>query len=327
VNRRRLVGGLAFGVLFSVLVYAALAALTDARAALDAVADFPLLTFGVMLALALGGYTLRGLRWRYYSNLLGHPASPRDALYVYFSGLTMTITPGKVGEVLKAFLARELVGMPMAKGVTLLFIERQADLIAVLVLATGGLSLLPGGWLWIPGALLVVVLATLAISTRWFQAFLLRILSASGWIRRHDESVSAISETMRLTLSLRPLSIAVPMSVVAWGAEGLSFYLCARALGFSGLGLGPAVAIYAASTVAGALAFFPGGIGFTEASLAALLVAAGASGATAAAATVIVRVATLWLGVAAGWVVIATRPALLRGFLRAPEDTPEAAGH
>lgn len=324
MSRKRIIGWLLLAALLSTLVYAALAALTDVRAAVQAVADFPPLTFLVMLALALAGYVLRGLRWRYYSRTLGYATSVKDALYIYFSGLTMTVTPGKVGEILKAFLAREIVQMPMANGVTLLFIERQVDLIAVLVLATGGLYLLPGGLLWLPAALVVVIVGTLAISTARFQALALKLVLSSRWMRRHHESVSAVSDTVRSTLSIKPLAVAVPVSIIAWGAEGLSFYICLKALGVDAVGLGPAVAIYAVATVAGALAFFPGGIGFTEVTIAALLVTAGAAGSTAAAATIIIRVATLWIGVAAGWVALATRPALLRGFLREPDAKMEA---
>ncbi len=323
MSRKRIIGWLLLAALLSTLVYVALGALTDVRAAMQAIAGFPPLTFAIMLALAAGGYTVRGLRWRYYSRTLGYPTSTKDALYIYFSGLTMTVTPGKVGEILKAFLAREVVGMPMANGVTLLFIERQVDLIAVLVLGTGGLYLLPGGLLWLPVALVVVVGGTLAISTKWFQTFALRLVLSSRWMRRHHESVSTVSDTVLSTLSLKPLAVAVPMSIVAWAAEGLSFYICLQALGVDAVGVGPAVAIYAVATVAGALAFFPGGIGFTEVTIAALLVTAGAAGSTAAAATVLIRVATLWIGVAAGWVALATRPTLLRSWLLEPEVESE----
>lgn len=326
VTRRRIIGGLLLAALLSVLVYTALAALTDARAAARAIADFPPATFATMLALTLVCYALRAARWRYYAGLLGYRASWRDTFYLHFSGMTMTVTPGKVGEVLKAYLGRELVGMPMVRGVTLLFTERLADLIAVLVLATGGLTLLAEGWLWFAGLLTVVVAGTLALASERFHTLALRLVSRQHWMRQHHASAASVSETFRATLSLRSLAVAVPMSVVAWGAEGVAFYLCLRALGFSGLGPSSAIAAYAVSTVIGALAFLPGGVGLTEASLAGLAVAAGATGAVATAATVLIRVATLWFGVTLGWVVFALRPEMLRGFVRGRGDWDDATG-
>jgi len=52
--------------------------------------------------------------------------------------------------------------------------------------------------------------------------------------------------------------------------------------------------------LAGAISFLPGGVGGAEAVMAAMLVAAGAPEAKAVAATVIIRLATLWFAVAIG---------------------------
>ncbi|MBN2847110.1 MAG: flippase-like domain-containing protein, partial [Coriobacteriia bacterium] len=83
----------------------------------------------------------------------------------------------------------------------------------------------------------------------------------------------------------------------------------------------------AASTIIGAFTFLPGGIGLTEASLAGILVAAGMEAPSAAAVTIVVRSATLWWGVAVGWIALATRPKVLERLWRQPrisEDPPES---
>jgi len=315
MRNRRLIGGLALAALLSVLVYAVLAALTDAEAVAETLRDFPISTLVAMLLLALLCYLLRALRWRGYAGRLGHPASLGDAVYVHFSSMTMTVTPGKVGEVLKAYLAREIVGMPMARGVTLLFVERLIDLIAVLVLSLGGLSLFLKGTFWFPGMLALVFAGTLVLSSGWFHSRALKFVTTRPWMQRHKASATAVSETLRSSLALGPLLGWTGVSVIAWGAEGLAFWLCLRALDFTQLGVASAVAVYALSTVIGALLFLPGGIGVTEASLAGLLIAAGASGDVATAATVLIRLVTLWFAVGLGWLVFFTRPKMARAFL------------
>jgi len=59
-------------------------------------------------------------------------------------------------------------------------------------------------------------------------------------------------------------------------------------------------------TIAGALSFLPGGLGVQEGGMVALLVqtAQGVGGATAAAATFITRLCTLWFAVAVGLVAL-----------------------
>ena len=60
--------------------------------------------------------------------------------------------------------------------------------------------------------------------------------------------------------------------------------------------------IYAATTIAGALSFLPGGLGVTEGAMTLLLVrsAAQIDQATALDATLLTRLATLWFAVALG---------------------------
>ena len=62
--------------------------------------------------------------------------------------------------------------------------------------------------------------------------------------------------------------------------------------------------IYAISVLAGAVSFIPGGLGSTEAVMGLLLVLVGAEPATAIAATIICRLATLWFAVVIGVVVV-----------------------
>jgi uncharacterized protein (TIRG00374 family) len=61
-----------------------------------------------------------------------------------------------------------------------------------------------------------------------------------------------------------------------------------------------AVFVYALSMLAGALSFMPGGLGGAEAAMVALLVWKGMPSANAIAATVLIRLATLWFAVAIG---------------------------
>ncbi len=320
MNRKRLLRGLVAAAVLSVLVYAVLAAATDAQAVATAIRDFPLAALALMFALTLTCYSLRAVRWQYLTNALGYRQRWGDAFYVQFSGMTMTVTPGKVGEVLKAYLGRELAGMPMTNGISLVFSERLADLIAVIALSAGGLSVLGENWSALVVVALAVAIGTATLSSRRFHELALRWVESREWARRHHASATEISETIRTTLSWRTLVVSILLAIVAWGCEGVAFWVCLDALGFQGLAPAPAVAVYAVSTVIGALVFLPGGIGLTEASLAGLLVAAGASGDVAAAATLLIRLVTLWFGVALGWAVLSTRPRLLRGFFGTGEQ-------
>ncbi|MHB8741392.1 MAG: lysylphosphatidylglycerol synthase transmembrane domain-containing protein, partial [Coriobacteriia bacterium] len=305
----------AIAALASAIEAAVLVVIGDGPAVARALGGFDPLTLVWMLSLGAVSFIVRSVRWGALMRLAGHPVSLRDAIYLQVSGQAMTVTPGRVGEVVKPWLAREIAGMRMTRGVTLVFAERVADLIAVCLLALGGLAALGGStWVLVLG-IVVVVAGTALAGSAWFHGLALRFVRGRERARKHEASAEVIADTLRSALDWRVLAWSVPASVVAWGLEGVGFALCLRAFGLDALGVLADISIYAVATIAGAFSFLPGGIGLTEASMAGILVAAGMSAAAAAGATVVARVATLWWGVALGWTALASRPALLKRVL------------
>ncbi|MRS11726.1 MAG: flippase-like domain-containing protein [Actinobacteria bacterium] len=312
---RRLIRAVLIAALMSGVVYAVLIVLGDGSEVASALRGFPPPTLAWMLLLGLAGFVVRALRWGALMRVLGHPVRTRDALYLHVAGQTMSVTPGRVGEVLKPWLAREVGGMPMSHGIPLVFAERVADLIAVCVLALGGLAALGGSAPVLVAWTAVIVGGTALAGAPWFHSLALKLVRRQEWSRKHEGSAQAIAETLSRALHWRTLAWSVPVSLLAWGLEGIGLVLCIRALGFDALGWAASVSVYAVATIAGAFSFLPGGIGLTEASMAGILVATGMPAAAASAATLVTRVATLWWSVSLGWVALASRPAVLKRVL------------
>ncbi len=326
MNGSRVLRSVLVVTLLGVLLYAVLLFIADWRAVVEALAGFDLLSLAVVLALSLVCYFSRSIRLRYLMAEVDAPIGLKDALYVQFSGMTMTITPGKLGEVMKAVLAKEIAGLPISNGVALVFVERLSDLLAVLLISVGGLALLDMGAWALVAAAAVTVGGVVLLSMESFHERVLAFIEGRRWAGRYHLSAAGLLGTIHTTLKPRPLAVSLALSVVGWGAEAVAFFLTLRALGFDGLSIFPAMAIYAVATIAGALAFFPGGLGLTEGSMMGILVALGATRDVAFSATMIIRFATLWFGVGLGWMVFATRPALMRGFLRGGDEESPASG-
>lgn len=312
MNLERAIRGVAVSALLSALVYAALAGFTDARQVAVALTTMPVSAIATMVALTLGCYLLRAVRWSYLTRLMGHPMNARDAVYVQLSGMTMTVTPGKVGEVLKGYLAREIVGLPMARGVTLVFTERLTDVVAVVALSTGAVGIVANTASGVAVAAVALVVGIALLTSQRVHAAALRMAGKQPWLAAHTEHAQSVSETLRTTLSPGALVVSVTISAAAWAMEGFALWVCVSAMGFDGLSAVATVGIYAISTLIGAFTFLPGGIGLTEASMVGLLIAAGMASADASAATLLIRVVTMWFGVVLGWATLATRPALMR---------------
>jgi uncharacterized membrane protein YbhN (UPF0104 family) len=105
------------------------------------------------------------------------------------------------------------------------------------------------------------------------------------------------------------VALVVVHAVLGKLLGAVTLYVVLHGLGVTGLGAEATVRLYALALVAAALGPFPGGMGTTEASLTALLVAAHVDPGTALAAALAFRLFDLWLPVAVG---AAVAPFVLR---------------
>lgn len=254
----------------------------------------------IALALSLVNYGLRFVRWQKFLALLGHRVHTPESLRIYIAGFGMTILPGKVGESIRSLFLKHH-GISYPESLAAFFSEQFSNLISMLLLVSIGL------WLYPPAKPLVVILAVLIVTglvvlqqTRWLKA--IEVFAIKRLPPRPGKLVEHIIEIVLHSgrcFSLPMLLYGITLGLVAWGAEGLAFYYIMHVLG-SDLSLPTALFIYAFSILVGALSFLPGGLGGTEASMVTLLILNNVAQPQAVAATVLIRLATLWFAVALG---------------------------
>ncbi len=274
---------------------------------LTAFRQVPLYGLLLLLLLSLVNYLLRYARWHYYLTLLQHPLSRLTTLRIYIAGFALTTTPGKAGEALRGFLLKPL-GVPHVRSLATLLVERFSDLLVVIILCGLGVVAYPDAWsvllLLLP---LLLLLIWLLQQRRWLEGMNRYIRARfSG---RFAVLFEGLIDTLLHSGSLftPPLLLySIVLGLLAWGAEGVAFYYLIQLLGFE---LDPAMAvfIYAFAMLVGAISFLPGGLGGTEVTMTALLVLNGMGEGTAVAATVIIRLTTLWFAVALGLLALLIR--------------------
>lgn len=254
----------------------------------------------IALALSLVNYGLRFQRWQKYLALLGHRVHAPESLRIYIAGFALTILPGKAGEAIRSLFLKHH-GVTYPESLAAFFSEHFSNLISMLLLVAIGL------WVYPQAQPLVVMLAGLILAglvilqqTRWLKA--LKRIAENVLPRRLGHLAGATIEIVLHSgrcFRLPMLLYGIALGLVAWGAEGVAFYYIMHQLG-SELALPTALFIYAFSMLVGALSFLPGGLGGAEATMVTLLMLNHVAQPQAVAATVIIRLATLWFAVALG---------------------------
>ena len=263
----------------------------------------------LLLALSATNYVLRFFRWQLYLSALGQTVHWKRSLVIYLAGFALTTTPGKAGEMVRGVFLKPL-GLGYGPSVAAFISERLSDLLAIVLLACLGLSRYPFAWpLIVAGAGAVIVLLVLLNQERLLEQLDERACRRSGRMSAVYRKVLRMFIDARRCHRPKVFLFATPLSVVAWTAEAYAFHLM---LGWLGLLVDITFAffVYAVAMLAGALSFLPGGLGGVEATMVALLLWAGQPQAAAVAATVLIRLTTLWFAVALGLVALG---GLLRG--------------
>jgi uncharacterized protein (TIRG00374 family) len=311
-------GKLLVSMLLGVIVFAGLLAYGDFRHVAGGLEEFRWELMPLILLVTCGNYALRFVKWEFYLRRIGVKGlSRRDSFLIYFSGLGMTVTPGKVGEWLKSYLLREVHGTPITRSAPIVIAERITDSLGLLIIAGAGLVVFGRG-AWPVAAIIVGVSATAIAVSRHRPAAeaLLRLAARLPVIRRFAPHLEELYESTYVLVSPAAVVLMTLLSVGSWSFEVLAFHLTLVGLGVdnSWETLLKSAFILPIATLAGAIAFTPGGLGVAEAGLTSLsqrLLDMTKSDATIA--TLIIRVATLWFGVAVG---LAAFAALTRALSR-----------
>lgn len=256
-----------------------------------------------LLALSLINYLLRGLRWHLCARAIGLPTRLWQDIRHFLGGFAMTVTPGRVGELIRMRWLRRETGWSFDRTAPLVLVDRAADLAAMALILALALLLSATG---IAGA---VPVAGLAVVAAW-AATRPRILSGGvtllyrtlgrwprlfGRIRRATRSLDRFSDP-------RVLAPALILGALGWFAEGYALHLLLLAMGVD-IGIWSAVAIFVFATLAGGATGAPGGLGGAEAAMVALLGLQGVPLEISLPATAVIRLTTLWFAIGIGVVV------------------------
>ena len=203
-------------------------------------------------------------------------------------------------------------GVPYPKSLAAFLSERLSDLLAVVLLTLAGMTVYPAAQPLIATGALGLLAVFVILSNQPVLKLCHRAIRGTTPFSALLRNLTQILLQARRCHAPRLLAGATALSLIAWASEASAFYLILQWMGLD-VTFAFAVFVYAISMLAGALSFMPGGLGGAEAVMAALLVWRGIGSAEAFAATLVIRLATLWFAVGLG---VSTLPAISSRALR-----------
>ncbi|MFX0014128.1 MAG: YbhN family protein [Promethearchaeota archaeon] len=295
-----------FGIILAVFVYLLIMLLSDWEELIKNLISVNPAVILLAILLSLTNYFCRFFKWILFTRSLELEIPLKDNLLIFFAGLSLSITPAKVGEAIRAFFLRKTSSVELSKGLASTFSERLIDLLAVTLLALLGVMVL--GYQQSIDYLPVLIIILLGILLGVLVLLFDSLYNLVSWIFHLQPwadigmKIDKFRSDVVVTFNLNVFLGALALGTIGWACEGLGFYLLAQNLGIQ-ITFEASIFIYATSSLLGAISFLPGGLGVMEGSMEVFLVnLLVISLSTAGALVILIRMTTLWFGVTLGLV-------------------------
>lgn len=296
-----------FVFIAAILFYTVFVGIADYKKIVNLSLKFHWEYLPLILILTVLNYIVRAMRFRYLLSQIKINFSFRESLSIFLSGLSMTITPGKAGEVIKAYLVKKRAGNAFSQTIPLLVTERLTDGIAMIILGLAGVYYFKNSALFFLFSTLFICAFILSVKAKN------KIIGFIKWFERKFTHIKVLDffvtffQSSQTLLSGRNLAAGVLFGIVAWFFEGLALFLIVKQFSDVSLIWGMAISlfIFSFSSIAGFFVFIPGGIGVAEGSITYFLTTFFSMPlSNAVFVTIIFRFATLWFGVGIGLVAL-----------------------
>lgn len=292
-----------FSIAFGGALYLILTIYADYQQVLNSFSKFNWLLLPLLLVLSFMNYFTRFFKWDFYLTVVGIKLKRIDSFSIFMSGLIMSVTPGKLGELLKAYLVKEINNEPISKTAPIIFAERITDFLSLLLVSIiGAITFGYGGEVSLIVAAFFVLLIVI-ISNKNIAMLIISVFEKIPFLKKHLHHIQTAYESSYKLLSFKPLIFMTLLSLVSWGFECIGYYLILINFGID-FGILWASFSYCFATIVGAISMLPGGLGVTEGSLTYFLVLKNIPKDISVTTTFIVRVVTLWFAVLVGIVAV-----------------------
>lgn len=295
-----------FAVIVSVALYAIFVIFSDISLLVEKFQNFNFLFLIPAFALVLLSYFVRGFRWDFFLKTLGIEISLKESLSLFFAGLGLSITPGKVGEVIKSHFLKKDHDHSYTKTAPIIFVERYYDLVGLLIISIIGIWFIDIDRTMVFVTLAIIVSALVISQQKKIVKKILEKFESISFLSKFAVKLQETFETIHVLLKPRLYAKSIGFSVTGWLIESLAVFLIF--LGFEiDLSLPTVILIFAISSIIGGISMIPGGIGLTEGGMVGLLLLEGIDYTSAISVVILVRIVTLWFSVAIGLIVLKTK--------------------
>ena len=288
----------------SIVVYSLFLILSDFSKLSEEILDFEIMYLPLILILVPLGWLALYFRWTILVKNSGYILPHKKNFQIFLSGFPLSITPGKVGELLKCELLKENFNIPRKITAPIILVERLYNAVGIVIISSLGIWYFDFSGTVILIASCALIGIFIALRSKSLFSSLINKTSKIKYLSKFSDSFSDSYEVINHSIKPKIFIISSLLSAIYWILESVAVYFVFKSFGIDFLELYNVVLAYTSSIILGVASFAPGGIGVAEGTLISLLSIQGLSLSTAITLTLFIRFFTLWYAVFVGFIAL-----------------------
>ena len=288
----------------SIIVYSLFLILSDFSKLSEEILDFEIMYLPLILILVPLGWLALYFRWTILVKNSGYILPHKKNFQIFLSGFPLSITPGKVGELLKCELLKENFNIPRKITAPIILVERLYNAVGIVIISSLGIWYFDFSGIVILIASCALIGIFIALRSKSLFSSLINKTSKIKYLSKFSDSFSDSYEVINHSIKPKIFIISSLLSAIYWILESVAVYFVFKSFGIDFLELYNVVLAYTSSIILGVASFVPGGIGVSEGTLISLLSIQGLSLSTAITLTLFIRIFTLWYAVFVGFIAL-----------------------
>ena len=255
----------------------------------------PILLFEII------SFSLLSFRQKKFLNVLGINLSFFSNFKIYLASMSMIVTPGGSGLLIKSHFLKRNYHEPISKTFPIVVIERFHDFLAIvsIIVFTLFLSYLLEALMLVVVSIFLLGMIFVILKNNKLLLFFQKKMKQIKYVQKFVPNYE-FSDSLNFLTKKRIMVFGWFIGIIAWFFDAFAIYLGFLAFNFD-FGFIQSTQIFFTSMILGTLTFLPAGIGVTEGSFIALLYNRGIEFSLAAALVLFLRFTTIWFATGLGF--------------------------
>ncbi len=246
---------------------------------------------------------IKGIRQQILLEKIKVNISLKNSILLYLAGLSLLVTPGGSGELIKSYFLKKKYGTKITNSFPIVIIERFHDLLAIITIISFTLFFIPIFEIFVLVSIVIVFLLIAFTAMRSKKIFQLvtrtfaKLPKIKNFIENINESYEGFHSLTRTKITAKNWMI----SLSAWSLDAIVVFLVF--LGFNlNLEIIFTTLVMFSSLLIGVLTLLPAGFGVTEVSIVSFLTNRGIEISLAVSIIFMIRLVTTWFATVVGFI-------------------------